>query len=192
MLPTIMWNYSELSDAELLLLVKNGEGNAFSEVYSRHFRPLYLYAYNILNNEEECCDAIQEIFVWLWENRTNLEIASLKGYLMASVKYRLARIIQTSKRRAEILASGTAPATFALIDDDIEVKELRRVINEFTETLPERAREIFRLSRLQHFSNKEIAARMGISEKTVENQITIALKKLRSDLSRKMISFLLM
>lgn len=187
-----MWNYSELSDAELLLLVKNGEGNAFSEVYSRHFRPLYLYAYNILNNEEECCDAIQEIFVWLWENRTNLEIASLKGYLMASVKYRLARIIQTSKRRAEILASGTAPATFALIDDDIEVKELRRVINEFTETLPERAREIFRLSRLQHFSNKEIAARMGISEKTVENQITIALKKLRSDLSRKMISFLLM
>ncbi|MBC9929195.1 RNA polymerase sigma-70 factor [Chitinophaga qingshengii] len=187
-----MRDYNAFSDAALLPLLKEGKVQAFNEVYTRYFRLLYQYAWNILNNEEECSDAVQEIFVWLWENRATLEITSLKGYLMAAVKYRLARIIQTSRRRAAILAAHVELPAITCIEEDFEAKELKRVINEFTETLPDRAREIFQLSRVQHLSNKEIAARMGISEKTVENQITIALKKLRSDLSKKMLSFLLL
>nr|WP_295871348.1 RNA polymerase sigma-70 factor [uncultured Chitinophaga sp.] len=187
-----MRDYNAFSDAALLPLLKEGEVQAFNEVYARYFRLLYQYAWNILDNEEECSDAVQEIFVWLWEHRSTLEVTSLKGYLMAAVKYRLARIIQTSRRRAAILAANVELPTITRIEEDIEVKELRRVITEFSETLPQRAREIFHLSRVQHLSNKEIAARLGISEKTVENQITIALKKLRSDLGKKMLSFLLL
>ncbi|WP_212003800.1 RNA polymerase sigma-70 factor [Chitinophaga sp. HK235] len=185
-----MWDYKALSDAELLLLLKEGQEPAFNEVYARYFGLLFRYAYNILNDEEECSDVIQEIFVWIWENREQLDITTLKGYLMAAVRYRLARTIQTSQRRATILSTNITHHTFTLIDDDIDVKALRKVINEFTATLPERAREIFQLSRMQHFSNKEIAARLGISEKTVENQITIALKKLKSDLGKKMLTLL--
>ncbi|SDZ90759.1 RNA polymerase sigma-70 factor, ECF subfamily [Chitinophaga terrae (ex Kim and Jung 2007)] len=190
---TFMRDYNAISDAALLPLIKEGEVQAFNELYTRYFRMLYSYAWNILDNEEECSDAVQEIFVWLWENRGTLQVTTtIKGYLMAAVKYRLARIIQTSRRRAAILAANVTLPAVTNIEEDIEAKELKRVITAFSETLPQRAREIFQLSRVQHLSNKEIAAQMGISEKTVENQITIALKKLRSDLNKKMLSFLLL
>lgn len=185
-----MGNYKLLSDDELLLLIKKGEVHAFNEVYSRYFSTLYRYAYNILKNEEECSDAIQEIFVWIWENRERLHITALKGYLIASVKYRLARVIQTSRRHAEIISANIPLKTFTIIEDDIAAKELRKVIDEWTETLPQRAKQIFQLSRVQHLTNKEVATQLGISEKTVENQITIALKKLRSDLTKRLLSFL--
>ncbi|MBO9727882.1 MAG: RNA polymerase sigma-70 factor [Chitinophaga sp.] len=185
-----MRNYKLLNDDELLLLIKKGEVHAFNEIYFRHFTTLYRFAYNILKNEEECSDAIQEIFVWIWENREKLDITSLKNYLIASVKYRLARVIQTSRRHAEIIAANIPVAAFTVIEDDIEARELKKVISDWTETLPPRARQIFQLSREQHLSNKEIALQLGISEKTVENQITIALKKLRSDLTKRMLSLL--
>jgi RNA polymerase sigma-70 factor (family 1) len=184
-----MRNDKLLSDDELLLLIKKGEVHAFNEVYSRYFSTLYRYAYHILKDEEECSDAIQEIFVWIWENRKKLDITSLKSYLITAVKYRLARVIQTSRRHAEIISANVPLKTFTVIEDDIAAKELRKVINDWTETLPQRAKEIFQLSRVQHLSNKEIATQLGISEKTVENQITIALKKLRTDLTKRLLSF---
>ena len=180
-----MLNFQGMSDEELLLLLQGGDVRAFNEVYARYFPMLFRYAFNILREEEECSDAIQEIFVWIWENREKLEIGSIKGYLLASVKYRMARIIHTSRRRAEILATNVEPDAFTLIDGDLEVKELKKAIHDFVGALPQRAREIFLLSREQHCSNKEIAARLGISEKTVENQITIALKRLRADLPKR-------
>jgi RNA polymerase sigma factor (sigma-70 family) len=69
-------------------------------------------------------------------------------------------------------------------DESIEVRELKDIISRFTELLPERGREVFQLSREKHLTNKEIAALMGISEKTVEVHLTRALKKLRIELGR--------
>ncbi|NIG57280.1 RNA polymerase sigma-70 factor [Chitinophaga sp. Cy-1792] len=181
-------DYTVISDPDLLQLIREGQVHAFNEVYARYFKLLYKYAYNILRNEAECNDAIQEIFVWIWENRETLEVSSLKGYLLAAVRYKLARTIQTSKRRAEILSNTTTHTTFTQLDDDLAVKELRQVISDFTDSLPPRSREIFRLSRLNHLTNKEIASQLGISEKTVENQLTIALKKLRTDLGKRMLT----
>jgi len=179
-----MTDYGKFNDSELTSLLKDGDRVAFNQIYYRHSVFLYHYAFNIIKDEDECTDAIQEIFVWLWINREKLNIIVLKGYLTAAVKYKLARVIQSSKRRNEILTAGfDLEASF--VDESLELKELKSVINDFVETLPVRAKQIFQLSREEYLTNKEIAGQLGISEKTVENQMTITLKKLKVFLGKR-------
>lgn len=175
--------YNAFTDERLLELLKRGDESAFTEIYHRYSEILYRFAWNILQEEDECADAVQEVFIWFWENRGTLRVTALKYYLLAAVKYKLIRTIRNSKRREEILATRYE-ATSAYAEEDIELKELMAIIQHFTETLPPRAKEIFHLSREEYLTNREIAARMHISEKTVENQMTIALKKLKHTLGR--------
>lgn len=171
------------SDQELITRLQSGDRKAFDQIYHRHVEPLYRFAYHILKDEDDCTDAIQEVFVWLWHNREKLEITNLKSYLSAAVKYRLTRAIQSSRRKAEILDAHPEIST-SFTDDSLEVKELQQIIAQFIQTLPPKAKEIFQLSRNEYLSNKEIAERLDISEKTVENQMTISLKKLRVTLGK--------
>nr|WP_121273639.1 RNA polymerase sigma-70 factor [Pedobacter schmidteae] len=178
-----MLAYDEHTDQELTALLKLGDREAFNQIYHRYAEYLYQYALNILRDQDECTDAVQDIFVWLWENKKKINVTVLKGYLIAAVKYKLTRLIQGSKRRAEILASNPLKEE-SFVDDSLEIKELKNAIQEFVINLPERARQIFEMSRNEYLSNKEIAIRLGISEKTVENQMTIVLKKLKSGLGK--------
>jgi len=173
-------NY-QIADQHLLARLKQGEESAFTAIYDRYAEELYKYSWNILQNEEECKDAVQEVFVWLWANRSRLKVIELKYYLLAAVKYKLIRVIQNSKRRDQILAYRPIIQSNS-ITESVEVKELLNIIQEFTKNLPPRAREIFHLSRNEYLSNREIASKLQISEKTVENQMTITLRKLRNAL----------
>lgn len=173
----------QLSDPELVSRLRDGELAAFDTLYHRYSAQLYRFAFNILKDEAECTDAIQEVFVWLWQNRERLEIADVGRYLSAAVKYKLTRVITGSKRRAEILAAAPVLQE-AFEDQSLEVKELRFAISQFIDTLPPRARAIFHLSRNEYLSNKEIAEKLSISEKTVENQMTITLRKLKLTLGK--------
>ena len=172
-----------LTDLELLTLLRNGERSAFNEIYYRYSASLHQFAFNILRDKDECNDAIQDVFVWLWQNKEKVRMESLRAYLYAAVKYKLARVITGSKRRSAILAAGPV-IDEPFINDSLEVKELKAAISDFIVSLPPKARKIFHLSRNEYRSNKEIAAQLGISEKTVENQLTISLKKLRISLGK--------
>jgi RNA polymerase sigma-70 factor (ECF subfamily) len=175
--------YDTYTDEQVLELLKAGSEEAFTEIYQRYAETLYYFAWNILNEEDECRDTVQDVFVWLWENRDNLQVTVLKYYLLAAVKYKLIRVIQNSKRRSEILSAHPVIAP-SYLEETLELKELKTIIHQFTEALPPRAKEIFHLSRHEYLTNREIAVRMNISEKTVENQLTITLKKLRHTLGR--------
>ncbi|MCX2483331.1 RNA polymerase sigma-70 factor [Pedobacter sp. MR2016-24] len=177
------------SDYELIELLKQESLPAFNEIYHRYSGPMYKFAFSILKDEAECDDILQNVFTWLWDHRKNLKITSLKAYLFAAVKFNLAGVIRVSQRRSEILANAPA-LNEAIEEDSLELKELIEIIRSFTSSLPDRAREIFELSRKEYLTNKEIALRLGISEKTVENQMNISLKKLKVHLGR--MSFWLM
>jgi len=180
------------SDEELLILLRREENkkHAFDEIYFRYFPLLHKYAYNILRDTEECNDVLQEIFLWLWKNRKVLEINNLKSYLISAVKFNLARRITTSKNHNEIISRLPPVNPQTDFNSILEVKELRKIINDFIDTLPPRSRHIFILSREKNISNREIARVMNISEKTVENQITIVLRKLRFNLKKLLLSIL--
>jgi len=170
-----------LSDQEILALIGEGDRSAFSELYHRYWRSLYQTAWNVLRDQESCMEVTQEVFVWLWDHRSGLQINSLPSYLKAAVKYKVTDILRSNKAREACFVNLDELDSADLIfdDDPLELKELKAVIGQMSAKLPARARLIFQLSRNEQLSNREIAQKLGISEKTVENQITIALKKLR-------------
>jgi len=177
------WNHE---DVRLLLLIQKGNREAFTVLYQRHWPHLYESAFYILKDQGSCMDVVQEVFVWFWENREKWEVSNTGAYLHAAVKYKIANQIRNGKIREAALANLQERMEQASnsVSRNVEVKELQKVIMDFTGQLPPRCQEIFRLSRFEHLSNKEIADKLDISEKTVENQITIALRRLRRHLGR--------
>jgi len=178
--------YSNLSDQELICLLNKGNEIAYEEIYDRYWPILYQSAYNILRDRSACMDILQEIFVWLWEHKEDLHISNPKSYLISAVKYKVANFFRKNKVRNTLFTElETIDLNgLAFYDDSMEVKELKEIIAQFTMQLPDKARQIFHLSRAEQLTNKEIAKRLGISEKTVENQMTTNLKKLKLKMGR--------
>ena len=175
--------YQTYTDSELLEHLKAGDRWAFEEIYRRYWRDMYRTAWLMLHDDAASTDIVQDIFVWCWEKRGVMAVTSLGGYLNMAVRYKVANYIRREKVRAGLFAEAEILQIPEPVQElTLELKELRAIIAQFAEELPGRCRDIFYLSRFEYLSNKEIAARLGISEKTVENQLTIALKRLRTRL----------
>jgi len=185
-------NIDLLSESDLWQLVQNDHQAAFNAVYTKYWSALYQTAFYILKDREQSLDIVQEIFVWLWEHRKSVQIkTTLKGYLTAAVKFKAANLIRGHKVRADFFKYIETASPFTLSTDaalQIEAKELQDVILQTVDSLPERCGAVYKLSRNEHLSNQEIAQKLGVSIKTVENQMTIALKKLRLALSQFFVS----
>ncbi|MEJ2884535.1 RNA polymerase sigma-70 factor [Pedobacter sp. GR22-6] len=176
--------YSALTDQELIAAMQHSDA-AFDEIYERYWSVLYRSAFNVLRDKEAAMDVIQEVFIWFWEHKGNVQINSIKAYLLTAVKYKVANYIRNGKVRESFydrIPKVELDTEFP--DEQLELKELKEMINNFVMELPERCQEVFNMSRNEHLSNKEIAERLGISEKTVENQINKALKRIKSSLVR--------
>lgn len=176
-----MNGYAALDDHDLLDLLRKGEAPAFDTIYQRYWALLYQHAYYILHDKEACGDIIQDVFVWLWQHRQEVKPISLKPYLKAAVRFKIANYIRAGKVRDSFFDALQENEGYTIIDD-LAVKELKTIIAQAVNTLPEKCREIYRLSRHEHLSNAAISRRLGISEKTVENQMNIALKRIRTHL----------
>lgn len=169
------------TDDVLLEMIKQGDKQAFSTVYHQYAAPLYHAAYAILKDREACEDIIQELFTDLWTKRQQLDIRHLKAYLYRSVKNNVLMTIRSGRINVQTDELEEAIEARAASDSIIE-KELRQAIDKNVAQLPEQCRTIYMLSRDEQLSHKEIAHQLSISAKTVENQITIALRRLRSSL----------
>ncbi|SEW55066.1 RNA polymerase sigma-70 factor [Chitinophaga arvensicola] len=172
-----------LTDEELLLLLQSDDETALTVLYKRHWQPLFLQAYQVLKDKEACKDLVQELFTELWQKSRRIQLTvSLKAYLSASIRYKVFRHIRQNPVREELFDHLATRMDTASPESELAVKELQTLLNTLIETLPDKCREIFRMSREQHLSYKEIAIRLNVSVKTVENQISIAIRKLRSAL----------
>lgn len=172
-------NNKELwADETLLTSLLEDDEDAFKQIYKRYAPGLYAAAYNLFRDKPICEDLIQELFADLWIKRKNLNIKSLKPYLYTSVKNRALMAMRSGRTMLNETALEKLIADYAT-DDRLNIRELNDVLNKSIDNLPDKCREIFQLSRNEHLSNKEIAERLNISVKTVENQMTIALRRLR-------------
>ncbi|MFC0513207.1 RNA polymerase sigma-70 factor [Mucilaginibacter angelicae] len=172
-----------MSDMQLIGLLKADDEAALSMIYRRYWASLFKAAYNILKDRQACEDIIQELFIKLWDCRTEVEISiSLKAYLYASVRYGVYRQIRTGSVKSEIFDDLIERLHTPATHNSIEHKELLLQINQVIDTLPEKCREVYKLSREECLSHKEIALQLNISTKTVENHLTKALRQLRGSL----------
>ncbi|PTS94787.1 RNA polymerase subunit sigma-70 [Pedobacter sp. HMWF019] len=182
-----MENYAKRSDMELLQLLQNGDRLAYAEIFERYKFILHHHALKKLPYREEVQDIIQEVFTTLWTKRESIQIhTNLSGYLYTSLKHSILDHFSRQKVRAkyvESMKSFSAHEQVQLLPDHlIREKQLSAVIEAEINALPEKMRMVFELSRKTHLSHREIAEQLGISEKTVNRQVSNALKILRSRL----------
>jgi RNA polymerase sigma-70 factor (ECF subfamily) len=182
--------YQLLADDKLLELLKTSDPGALREIYRRHWRPCYLHAIRKVRAAEVAEELVQNLFVSLWERRGDLHVSDLGSYLYTAMKYQIVSYIRASIAREKYLRGASQQAAHdagtGLGANDAETPLLLHELSEAIEAaivqLPEKSRQVFRLSRFEHRSNREISQSMDISEKAVEYHITQSLKLLRVQL----------
>lgn len=170
-------------DDKLLMLMRQGDRGAFEKIYNKYWSKIYISAYNLLRDRQTCEDLVQEVLVNLWVRRESLEIKNLNAFLYTAVRYKVFKVIRSGKVREDLFDEIER----IVIEDNntensIVENDYNRLLENSLGALPPKCREIFILSRKEQLSTKEIAERLGLSPKTVENQITIALRKLRNSM----------
>lgn len=179
---------TDRTDEELCTLLKKGDEGALKAILLRYWEPLYKMASYTLDDHFACEDLVQDIFINIWKNRESLNFQySLKAYLFACTRYEVYRQIKLKVRQRE----RSDDLDFNRIEyynphNELEYKQLMENVERIVNVLPERCKEVYLLSREEQLSHKEIASRLKVSTKTVENQITIALRRIRNDLNRSL------
>jgi RNA polymerase sigma-70 factor (ECF subfamily) len=175
-------NYPE----EMILFerIKKGDEKAFETLFHKYYRYLCMYATKIINDDSSAEEIVQDFFVKLWEKREKLNIeTSINNYLFRSVKNLCINYIQHNKTKLRY-AKNVLSEIEKNISDDSNFTEidLSKKIEESIDSLPEKRKEIFRLSRQEGLKYHEIAQKLNVSIKTVETQMSLAIKTLREKL----------
>lgn len=176
-----------MSDLELVERIKNGDAKAFEQLYHAYYPYLASIAYGMISDSHKAKDLCQEVFTEIWKKRAALNVKhSFKAYLRRSVVNRTLNYIKAQRLS---FSEDEKEDAFGLVDGPsaqelLELDDLKAKIAWSIEQLPPKCRQIFTLSRFSDMSNADIAESMGISLKTVENQITKAYKILRLALNR--------
>jgi RNA polymerase sigma-70 factor (family 1) len=170
------------SDKILLNLMREGDSASFNILFDRYWEMLYATVFSIHSDREVCSEIVHDIFLNLWLKREKLQIESFKAYILASARYHVYRHVKKSRKysleyREDLEFSGLVAMNEGELN--IRYQDLEKSVDRELEELPRRCKEIFTLSRREQLSNDEIAARLDISKRTVENQLTHALRHLR-------------
>jgi len=180
----------------LFLLLKKGDSKAFEEIFDLYWERVYNYIHIRVGQTDVAFDIVQDIFVSLWIRREAIELhTSLSGYLFAMARYQIIGHIKEGYRREEYLKDYGHYMSLQFdtsSEDKVHLDDLNETIEQSIAELPPRCQEIFRMSRFQNLSIDEIASRLDVSSRTVENQLTRALKHLRTSLPDSLFIFLLL
>lgn len=176
-------NFEEIQDEFLLKCLQKDDGKAFKEIYRRYWRRCYGLAFQKTSDKETAQDITQKIFVSLWERRHTLQIERLEPYLLSSVRYQVLKTIELRLSKEKFIQN--TPPQYPhenTVENNIFLQDLMQALEKALLQLPEKTQEIYRLSRSENLSGKDIAIKLNISEKTVEYHISQALKNLREQL----------
>jgi len=185
---------SEDGHNTLLKTLKSGDAAAFEQVYDRYKRPLYATALRYLKHEQLAEDALQDVFVKLWQNRQGIdERQSLRSFLFVCMKNHVLNVMRTEQVRikAALLANQHEERLSYQTESEIALHDLQAYLDTGLNTLPARKKKIAQLSLIEGYSNQEIAATLQISEHTVRSQLSQAKKLIRHFLERTLVLLLL-
>ena len=165
-------------DILLLNLIKEGDSLAFRHFFETYFTSLCRFMHVYISDKAVVEELALDIFVYFWENRKTVRIQySLKAYLFQAARNKCLNELRQKKKTVSL-----DDIHQDVIDTEVmslENEELYRLIQDAVFALPDKCKEVFNLSRNENLSNKEIAEKLDISLKTVEAQITKALKKIK-------------
>ena len=180
-----MLKINGIDETQLTKRLRKGDQTAFEILFRFYYPGLVIFATQIVFDKDEATEIVQDFFVRLWEKRSHIkESKSFKAYIFTSVKNRSFNYLKKNEvytRNIEELKELAETSPLYNIDLFIDSK-LQEKIKAAVDKLPTRCGEIFVMSRFQGASNDEIAEELDISKRTVETQISNALKVLRVEL----------
>ena len=172
-----------MEEYQVIRLFKGGDRESFSLLYKKYWEKVYRFSRLYLNTEDLAEDVVQEVFIKLWDSKEFIrENEDIKGLLFV-----ITRNLIFNQHRKKVNEDFYRMTVLEAMEDSYDIESeisaynLQEYIDRLIEELPERRRTIFNLSRKSHLSYKEIAQKLNISEKTVENQIGEALKFLKKN-----------
>lgn len=175
----------KIKDQHILNRIKKGDIKSFEVLFHRYYPGMCLYAQSLLKKENVAEEVVQDVFYSIWKNRKNFRLTSgWQSYLYRSVYNNSMNYLRKTKNEyrldfdVSVREEGTSGDPF----EEMNYNELNETIRETMEKLPERTRHIFRLSRFEGLTYKEIAKKLSISVKTVESNMGKALKAFRLSL----------
>jgi RNA polymerase sigma-70 factor (family 1) len=189
-----MADIPDKNEKVLVTKLRNNDVEAFDFLYHQYSNKLFRFAFSLLKNEEDACEIVQETFFRIWEKRNKIDSSkSFKSFLF-SVSYHLI-IDQLRERLKDQEFRNSLEKYFNkqvnLQENLLDYNTLETEINKAVNELPEKRKQIYRLSREKGLSHKEIAGQLGVKPKTVENQINLALKHIKTRLGKDILPVLL-
>ena len=171
-------------DKEVILQMSQGDQQAYEQVFRRFYPKVHRFVSMLLKNEDDADDVCQMIFLKVWNKREKFTgIADFDSYLFILAKYTVINFISTKHIIPIDIDSIPDPyANAASPHDDVVAKDTQLLIDMVVENMPQQRQTIYRMSREEHLKNDEIALRLGIQKKTVENHLNLALKEIKKAL----------
>jgi RNA polymerase sigma-70 factor, ECF subfamily len=157
---------------------------AFQEVFEQYYKPLCRFANGYIPDSDSAEEIVQQVFINLWEHRDDIDPQKpIKSYLFTSVKNRCLNYIRDNKKFRNHYLDVELELEIPVSDNDkTELADLEKQVAEALDKLPEKCREVFMLCRFEEMKYKDVALKLDISQKTVEAQMSKALKILREEL----------
>ncbi|GHB52507.1 RNA polymerase sigma factor [Persicitalea jodogahamensis] len=174
----------QLDDERLVLFLREGKMTAFEEIYRRYWYRLYSIAYHQTGIREEAEELVQEVFLKLWGRREDVIIRHLGMYLTIAVKNQAYDYIKSriSYRKYQEYLIFQELHQHHATDETVNYTQLTEAVEKALSRLPEKTAEVFKRSRFESQSVREIAQGLNLSEKAVEYHITKSLRFLKDDL----------
>ncbi|MBK5721880.1 RNA polymerase sigma-70 factor [Dysgonomonas sp. Marseille-P4677] len=191
-----------MDNEELVAAIIRGSEDAFKIIFNNYYQGLVRFAFSYTNDIHIAENIVQESFILLWQKHEEIdEDSNIQAFLIRIVKLKVWNHIEKQRRRIiiqkgiyddivremnlKLYTLDTINTTSLYID------EIKQIIARTLEELPELTRNIFTLSREEYLSNKQIAEKINLSEKSVEYHISNTLKRLRISLSSYLKSIIL-
>lgn len=164
---------------------------AFEELFRRHWWDLYQTAFRRMRDSSASEDIVQDVMADLWIRRQTAQITNLAAYLQSAVRFQVIKRVTRDKVRSSFtdLFDRVTGASFSP-DNNLSDKELTALVQAWLASLPEKRRTIFLYHYRDQLSTREIADRLGVSQKTVQNQLGLAARELHRKLLPSLLQYL--
>ena len=179
------------TENELIASLQRGSVNAFEILFENYSQKLYRFSFSYIKSETEAEDVVQEVFLKIWQNRSSLKTeTSFQSYLFTIAFHAILKSFnkKAQQQKFQLDLFEFLAAENSSLEEQNNFETLIARLNQLIEQLPTRRKEIFFKRKKEGKSIQNIALEMGISEKTVENQITEAMHSLRKSFSGDKIS----
>lgn len=179
-----METYTSYDDQQLWAEIKSDNYPAFDELINRYWKLLYNSAYKRVSCRDTSQDLVQDVFLNIWLKRASLNIQQPEAYLKTAIRYRVYSHFTRNKipeEFIELFENITDPSLRA--ENQLKYKELQQLVRAWIDTLPAKRGKIFQLYLEENLSTKEIARKLHITQKTVQNQLNRSFGALRTRIS---------